>query len=980
MLTEMQRQLLWTTHWPIWLLGGLALLACALIVWLYRLERQVVSRRLGLALTGLRVLVAVLLVAMLARPVLSRVRTTRQQGHLVLLIDTSASMGLADRQATPSERLRLAEALGVPGGQRPYALDRLAPRLRSAGQALAPQAEQLSQLLAAPREVLTEQLAAQRPAIRDAVLAARDALAAGAEQAAAPLRDGVSLDSDVRAQLMDLQARLDEARGRMEAAAGRLQETPSVDAAADVLEHCRRAVATLEEAAPQALALAVALDEACYAQLTEADRQAVDAVAGRSRLEIAASLLRRPSGEDGEPLLERLARQYHLHVYSFDSGVAATSADALPTSAPTADDVQQTDLAGALRRPMTDLAGQRVAAVVVVSDGRHNAGDDPAAAARQLANQGTPVVSLLAGSSVPPTDAAITALEAPDTIYVDDRFTLEAQVKLDGLVGREVRVALLRGEEVADFAVLTPGTAAYRTRVQLGDTVDAPGQHAYRIAIDPQEGEVFPDNNAYPITLSATAERTKLLVIDRVPRWEYRYLKNLFAGRDQSVQLQHVLLAPVGIEDRPPAVPLPASVTNEGHEATALPLTAEEWLKFDVIVLGDVAPEQLGPDALRALERFVGDRGKTLVLIAGPNAMPRAYAGLSFADLLPVTFEAGAPPVHEPYRVALTDEGRASPMLRLAEQDEQAFAPWENLPTQYARAAVTQAKPAAEVLAYALEVAGSGPATTEPASGPAGEDEDRLARWREYVSRRALVVAGQYGLGRVLMLNFDGTWRLRYRTGDMYHHRFWGQVIRWATASRLPAGTSFVRLGTDRTRYAPLSRPVVRARLLGADYAPLPTQQVAVRVLRDGEAVVRLPMRPTGGEGDASGLFEAQLPPLRGGSYRAVLEAPDAQSLLEREGVEEVATDFTVDPSAPAEQIDLAADATLLAALADLTPAGRVLPIDAIADLPDALPEGLYVSREPPAEQALWASWPVLGALLAALTLEWVLRKRAGLA
>ena len=57
-----------------------------------------------------------------------------------------------------------------------------------------------------------------------------------------------------------------------------------------------------------------------------------------------------------------------------------------------------------------------------------------------------------------------------------------------------------------------------------------------------QPGEVFAQNNAYPITLSVTADRTRVLLIDRRPRWEFRYLKNLLATRDSTVQLQYVLL------------------------------------------------------------------------------------------------------------------------------------------------------------------------------------------------------------------------------------------------------------------------------------------------------------------------------------------------------------------------------------------------------------------------------------------------------
>src|SRR5207248_6833520 len=67
----------------------------------------------------------------------------------------------------------------------------------------------------------------------------------------------------------------------------------------------------------------------------------------------------------------------------------------------------------------------------------------------------------------------------------------------------------------------------------------------------------------------------------------------------------------------------------------------------------------------------------------------------------------------------------------------------------------------------------------------------------------AVVMAAQpYGLGKVLWVGTDGTWRWRHRLGDAYHHRFWGQVVRWAASGKLAAGNAFVRFGPVRPRIA----------------------------------------------------------------------------------------------------------------------------------------------------------------------------------
>src|SRR5437588_9791891 len=52
----------------------------------------------------------------------------------------------------------------------------------------------------------------------------------------------------------------------------------------------------------------------------------------------------------------------------------------------------------------------------------------------------------------------------------------------------------------------------------------------------------------------------------------------------------------------------------------------------------------------------------------------------------------------KPVRLELTGAGRASPMLRLSDKDEENIALWKQLPPLYWVAKVARSKPAAEVL------------------------------------------------------------------------------------------------------------------------------------------------------------------------------------------------------------------------------------------------------------------------------------------
>src|SRR5262249_9113820 len=67
-------------------------------------------------------------------------------------------------------------------------------------------------------------------------------------------------------------------------------------------------------------------------------------------------------------------------------------------------------------------------------------------------------------------------------------------------------------------------------------------------------------------------------------------------------------------------------------------------------------------------------------------------------------------------------------------------------------------------------------------------DVDRAAQ------ENGLIVRQHYGHGQVLFVGLASTWRWRYQVGDLYHHRFWGQVIRWAAAEHS-------RFGPERPVY-----------------------------------------------------------------------------------------------------------------------------------------------------------------------------------
>ncbi|MGB2821080.1 MAG: hypothetical protein WBF17_08865, partial [Phycisphaerae bacterium] len=646
---------------------------------------------------------------------------------------------------------------------------------------------------------------------------------------------------------------------------------------------------------------------------------------------------------------------------------------------------QRTDLARAIEKLVAEMSGKQLAGVIVLSDGRHNGPRRVEPLADQLGLQGVPVCSVVMAPDEPPPDAAVIAVRAPQTVTEQDKFLVDAELKLDGLAGQDVLVALYDAKrQVAVKTIRVPKDLhGYRPRVQFTDEPKGAGLHSYSVRIQKFDKEVFSANNEYPLTISVTKDRVRLLLLEDRPRWEFRYIKNIFADRDRNVKLQYVITNPDRIEGQTAHLRVAASASRPTGqiEATLLPASAQEWMKFDVVILGDIAPTTFTDEQMGTIRKFVTERGGTLIVVAGPNHMPHAFADTPLEEVLPVAFGPSDEPVpgatNTGYRIALTAAGRDSTIMFQDVDPERNLAVWNAVPAIYWRHPSTVAKEAARVLAYALPP--SPPDFLLPIPPEKASDEDAVrqveAQRREFQRSNPLITVHNVAAGRVMMLCFDRTWRLRYRTGDTHHHKFWGQVMRWATAEKLRAGTDFVKLGTDKTRYGPGNQIRVRAKIVQPDLAPVVSENVAVSIFAGDRLRLRkkLEYMP-----DSPGMYEAKIDDLESGTYRVDLEAPEAQPILAAEKVRKVSTEFSVDPVGSAEEIELSADRGLLRRVASRSN-GVVLDPHQADQVIEALGPTSLVRRQR-RELRLWDSWPLLVLIVAIATVEWAIRKRIGLA
>ena len=445
------------------------------------------------------------------------------------------------------------------------------------------------------------------------------------------------------------------------------------------------------------------------------------------------------------------------------------------------------------------------------------------------------------------------------------------------------------------------------------------------------QGEAFTENNLREFSVAVGDDRKHVLLADRVPRWEFRYLRNLLYARDKSVQLQHVLLEPETLPDIP--VPRVVASTDRAFgdaEATALPDSPEGWGEFDAIVLGDL---KLDAGQWESVEEAVKERGAFLVLSAGREMWPGGIP----ESLLPVEIgtDSGR---SERFRFQPARAGTGLAPFQIGDSQIGDAQAWARMPDLRWRFSVGAIKPGAEVLAYA----------------DSGEKAEGLLDIRGLENGRALVVSRRVGEGRVVCVLTDETWRFRYGVGDRYHHRFWGQLLRWGTGPMLADGNESGRIGTDRAGYETGDAVSLTVKLT-EDRPDRLTATVAER---------EVPLYP-----------DPQATP---GIYRGALGSfsePGDFTVTVEGGRNDLNTSFSV--YAPQEGIELA-DVTLDRAQLDFIASetgGAVL--DA-GDTTDAVsyfgePRRSITERR---ETGLWDTWPILAIMLGCLIAEWLLRRR----
>ncbi len=281
----------------------------------------------------------------------------------------------------------------------------------------------------------------------------------------------------------------------------------------------------------------------------------------------------------------------------------------------------KTRLGEALRYLVNKERGGPISGIAVFTDGQRNAGAECSVATNMAKLAEIPIFTIGMGSENRPLNVVVVDLDAPERVYPGDRFTITGHIQATGLTSRSVEVQLSSAPTGAAEGEKAE-TIEQEDRVQLDEdgkivsikfevTPKESGRRTYKLAVKPPSRDSNPMDNFKTANVEVVERKTRVLIMAGGPSREFRFLRNLlFRDRDTTVD--------VWLQTGKPGI---------SQEADNLlfdfPESADDLFEYDCIVAFDPDWTELDFLHIQDLEKWVAEKAGGLIVVAGPVHTPQ---------------------------------------------------------------------------------------------------------------------------------------------------------------------------------------------------------------------------------------------------------------------------------------------------------------------------------------------------------------------
>lgn len=652
-------------------------------------------------------------------------------------------------------------------------------------------------------------------------------------------------------------------------------------------------------------------------------------VEGKSRTNFVRKLL---GEQNTDGLLSELKTNFKLQLYKFGPEV-----EHLREAKDLAAAGSLTDLGEGLKFA-TELGGQSgVSAVVVVTDGVNNTGNDPLETAALMKNKNLPLYVVGVGSEETK-DIELARVNANHSVIENSVIEVAALIKSNHIDEKEVEVELREeGILVKKQQVSLKGSA---TRMSMKFSPRKHGFVNYSLNVVANEKEVTAHNNQKSFLIDNRSKKARVLYVEGYPRAEFKFLRRALDG-DTNIELVSLLRTGPDKFYR-------QGVTTQDELRDGFPKTKEALFAYDAIILGSVERDFFSDEELENISQFVSERGGGFLMLGGRNAFAEGgYAGSVLEPILPVQLPAHQVAAYpgmtfrDKFKLLITPEGYQNPIMQLSATPSDNREMWDKLPDLEGYNVLGNAKPGATILAV------------HPLSEPQNP--------------RIMIAQQRFGKGRTMVFASSSSWlwQMGMNHADMSHERFWRQIMRWlALAAPKP-----VEVHTEKDSYVPGEEVTLNVDVRDREFVPLSDARVTARFKKPDGDVQEVPVRWSS-EGKLA--YAGTFVPDTEGIYKVQVEAYALNGDLM--GLSETA--FLVEES-KLEFSNAHLQAGFLKRMADVS-GGRYFHQEEAENLPDEI-SVMKSSYSKLVDQDLWDMPILFMAVIVLLAVEWYVRRNRGL-
>jgi len=600
-------------------------------------------------------------------------------------------------------------------------------------------------------------------------------------------------------------------------------------------------------------------------------------------------------------------------------------------------DGEESRLVDSIQALVREDSREEIGAIVLVSDGA----DTAVPRLDRVDLGGVRVHTVAVADERRDRDDAIIAVRPDARAYLRTPYRITADIRATALAGNTIPVTLQRAGMTLETKSVTLDSEGLAT-VEFQVMPERVGRVFHRLVIPTDASDVVPENNGRSVLVRVGRERLRVLLVAGHPTWDVRYLRS-FLERDPTNDLISFFILRTETD----------MLMADPSEMSLIPFPTDELFRqhlasFDLVVFQDF---DYGPYRMAAYLPLIAhyvEQGGSFAMVGGEKSLASGgYVGTPIERMLPVTMPGGAGSSVisvDRFRPELVDSTELHPIVALAPSRDDNRAFFGRLAPSIGANLLTGVRDGAVALLVHP--------TLRDAHG----------------GKMPILAVSEHGRGRVLALAIDSSYRwglaTAATTGDgSGFERFWDRAVRWLARDPALEPSQVI---TDRERYGLGARIRVEVLARRPSYEPLAGERVRVAVVDEAGTTTHHEEIALDAEGRAVVSIDG---PVRVGVFRIIASlVSDDSQLAEEAFVVEASGDELADPRPRPELLRRLAELTEGRFIASADSAPRLSSFDLTRERSLGL-----VTDQP------FRSPFAIGALLALLGAEWVVRRRLGL-